>query len=165
MRYFNRSDFDCQETGNNEMSDEFLWAIDALRHECGFPFIITSGYRDPTHSIEARKAKPGTHAQGIAADIRITDGNQAYKIIETAQSMGFNGIGVAKLSKLLAVFFESLNALAVGAPFAPGFRIFSLEPAAMRFRLACMFAYKPFITSLTCYLMFHILYNVHLNVR
>ena len=37
MRYFNRSDFDCQETGNNEMSDEFLWAIDALRHECGFP--------------------------------------------------------------------------------------------------------------------------------
>ena len=98
MRYFDRSDFDCQETGNNEMSDEFLWAIDALRHECGFPFIITSGYRDPTHSIEARKAKPGTgtHAQGIAADIRITDGNQAYKIIETAQSMGFNGIGVAK---------------------------------------------------------------------
>ena len=25
MRYFKLSDFDCQETGNNEMSEEFLW--------------------------------------------------------------------------------------------------------------------------------------------
>ena len=96
MRYFKESDFDCQETGNNEMSDEFLWAIDSLRHVCGFPFIITSGYRDPSHSIEARKAKPGTHAQGIAADIKINTGNEAYEIIKHAQSMGFNGIGVAK---------------------------------------------------------------------
>ena len=65
MRYFNIKDFDCQETGNNEMSEDFLNKLDDLRHICGFPFIITSGYRDPSHSIEA-------------------------------QSMGFNGIGVAK---------------------------------------------------------------------
>ena len=58
--------------------------------------IITSGYRDKTHSIEARKAKAGTHAQGIASDIRINNGNEAYEIIKNAQSMGFNGIGVAK---------------------------------------------------------------------
>jgi uncharacterized protein YcbK (DUF882 family) len=96
MRYFKLSDFDCQETGNNEMSDEFLRALDSLRHVCGFPFIITSGYRDPSHSIEARKAKPGTHAQGIAADIKINNGNEAYEIIKYAQSMGFNGIGIAK---------------------------------------------------------------------
>ena len=56
MRYFNRDDFDCQETGNNEMSDDFLVKLDELRHVCGFPFIITSGYRDPSHSIEARKS-------------------------------------------------------------------------------------------------------------
>ena len=40
--------------------------------------------------------KAGTHAQGIAADIRINNGNEAYQIIKNAQSMGFNGIGVAK---------------------------------------------------------------------
>ena len=96
MRYFKLSDFDCQETGNNEMSEEFLEKLDDLRHECGFPFIITSGYRDPSHSIEARKAKAGTHARGIASDIRINNGSQAYAIIKHAQSMGFNGIGVAK---------------------------------------------------------------------
>ena len=96
MRYFKLSDFDCQETGNNEMSEEFLEKLDDLRHECGFPFIITSGYRDPSHSVEARKAKAGTHARGIASDIRINNGSQAYAIIKHAQSMGFNGIGVAK---------------------------------------------------------------------
>jgi len=96
MRYFKLSDFDCQETGNNEMSEEFLEKLDELRHKCGFPFIITSGYRDKTHSIEARKAKAGTHARGIASDIRINNGNEAYDIIKNAQSMGFNGIGVAK---------------------------------------------------------------------
>ncbi len=96
MRYFKLSDFDCQETGNNEMSEEFLEKLDDLRHLCGFPFIITSGYRDPSHSIEARKAKAGTHARGIASDIRINNGNEAYQIIKHAQSMGFNGIGVAK---------------------------------------------------------------------
>jgi zinc D-Ala-D-Ala carboxypeptidase len=96
MRYFKLSDFDCQETGNNEMSEEFLEKLDDLRHVCGFPFIITSGYRDPSHSIEARKAKAGTHARGIASDIRINNGNEAYQIIKHAQSMGFNGIGVAK---------------------------------------------------------------------
>jgi len=38
----------------------------------------------------------------------------------------------------LAVFADSLNALDVGAPFDPGLRIFSPDPAAMRFFLALM---------------------------
>jgi hypothetical protein len=40
----------------------------------------------------------------------------------------------------LAVLADSLNALAVGAPGAPGLRIFSPEPALMRSRLAAMLA-------------------------
>jgi hypothetical protein len=35
----------------------------------------------------------------------------------------------------LAVLADSLNAFAVGAPFAPGLRIFSPDPASMRLRL------------------------------
>ena len=38
-----------------------------------------------------------------------------------------------------AVLAAALNALAFGAPFAPGLRIFSPLPAAMRFFLAWMF--------------------------
>jgi hypothetical protein len=42
-----------------------------------------------------------------------------------------------------AVFAESLKSFAVGAPGAPGFLIVSPDPAAIRFRLALMFAYSP----------------------
>ena len=96
MRYFKLADFDCQETGNNEMSDVFLWRLDELRHVCGFPFIITSGYRDKTHSIEEAKKNPGTHAQGIACDIKVNNGAEAFAIIEKAPAMGFTGIGLHK---------------------------------------------------------------------
>jgi hypothetical protein len=40
----------------------------------------------------------------------------------------------------LAVLADSLKSLAVGAPLAPGFRIFSPLPAAMRSRLALILA-------------------------
>jgi uncharacterized protein YcbK (DUF882 family) len=67
-----------------------------LRHECGFPFTITSGYRSPQHSIEAKKPKPGTHAQGIAADIAVADGSQRYLVVKHAMALGFSGVAAAK---------------------------------------------------------------------
>jgi len=37
FKYFTRQEFDCQETGENEMEDEFIHALDALRHQCRIP--------------------------------------------------------------------------------------------------------------------------------
>ena len=96
LNYFEVSDFDCQETGENEMCEGFLRKLDALRHACGFPFVVTSGYRSPRHSIEAGKSKPGMHASGCAADIRALSGSQKYTIVQKALEMGFTGVGVAK---------------------------------------------------------------------
>lgn len=97
FKYFKIEDFDCQVTGNNEMSEEFIHRLDELREVCGFPFIVTSGYRDPEeHPIERRKKAPGTHGQGIAADIAVKGGVERRAIIENALKLGFNGIGVAK---------------------------------------------------------------------
>ena len=96
FKYFKLSDFACQETGENEIDIDFVRELDELREACGFPFIITSGYRSPKHSIEANKSSPGTHAQGIAADIRVSDGVQRLAIVENALQQGFTGIGVAK---------------------------------------------------------------------
>ena len=77
------------------MEQDFLSKLDALREACGFPFVITSGYRSPDHPLEAVKEIPGTHAQGIAADIKITNSAQRYTIIREALAMGFAGVGVA----------------------------------------------------------------------
>tara|TARA_R100001369_G_scaffold32978_1_gene58007 strand:- start:1474 stop:1833 length:360 start_codon:yes stop_codon:yes gene_type:complete len=96
FKYFKLSDFDCQQTGENEMSIEFIHKLDKLREACGFPFNITSGYRSPNHIIEKSKKNPGTHAQGIAADIYVSGGRQRMQLVAKAISLGFVGVGVAK---------------------------------------------------------------------
>jgi len=97
LRYFDRSEFDCSHTGNNEMDQRFLRYLDELRHRCGFPFVITSGYRDPSHPVEAAKENgPGQHSAGVAADIAVSDGVQRMTILKHAFEMDvFNGIGVS----------------------------------------------------------------------
>ena len=94
-KYFSLTEFNCQETNENEMNPEFLKRLDELRERCGFPFVITSGYRSPNHTIERNKERPGTHAQGIAADIRTIGGREKYEVVKQALSLGFSGIGVA----------------------------------------------------------------------
>ena len=96
MKYFDIREFKCTHTGRNNMDDAFLEKLDQLREECGFPFTITSGFRDETHPNEARKEIPGTHNQGIAADIKVSNGTERMNIVHQALKMGFGGIGIAK---------------------------------------------------------------------
>lgn len=112
LDYFTKEEFDCQYSGENEMSDDLLLAVDLLRQKCGFPFVITSGYRSKDHPIEREKEKAGTHAQGIAADIQVSDGNKRYKIVEQAIQMGFTGVGIART-------FVHVDSRVVGADKAP----------------------------------------------
>ena len=92
--YFEREEFACKETGENLIEDRFIYRLDELRERCGFPFVITSGYRSPQHSIEAAKATPGQHTTGRAADIAVNGGVQRYMLLHEAFAMGFRGIGV-----------------------------------------------------------------------
>lgn len=96
FKYFKREDFDCQETGENRMDDNFIHKLDHLREACGWPFIVVSGYRSPNHSLEIKKASGGgSHTKGIAADIKVTNGKQRHEIIKHAMALGFSGVGVA----------------------------------------------------------------------
>ena len=97
MKFFRLEEFNCTHTNLNEMDHEFLEKLDELRERVGLPFIITSGYRDATHPAEARKAEPGTgtHCQGIAADIAVSNGFERMNIVHEAIKMGFS-IGVAR---------------------------------------------------------------------
>lgn len=95
-KYFTISEFDCTETGENKMKEEFIHKLDELRERCGFAFHINSGYRSPEHSIEKKKVRAGTHTQGIAVDIACNNGVQRRRIVEEALKMGFKGIGIAR---------------------------------------------------------------------
>ena len=96
FKYFKLSDFDCQETGENEMDEGFIQKLDHLREVCGFPFHITSGYRSPNDRREDEKEVGGTQARGIGADMYVDGGRQRMQIVRHACAMGFVGIGVAK---------------------------------------------------------------------
>lgn len=97
LKYFDIDEFACSETGENEISYSFVTQLDALREACGFPFVITSGYRSTTHSSEVSKPNgPGQHCLGIAADIAVNGGAQRFILVKQALEMEFTGIGVAK---------------------------------------------------------------------
>ena len=94
---FKAEEFDCSHCGKNEMKPEFMAKLQVLRMRYGKPMRITSGYRCPKHSIEAKKPKPGAHASGCACDIGV-DGQQAYELMKHAFALGFKGIGVSQKS-------------------------------------------------------------------
>jgi uncharacterized protein YcbK (DUF882 family) len=94
--FFSYDDFSCQETGENFMEDEFIKKLDDLREACGWPFIVTSGYRDASHSAEINKPNGGGyHTKGVAADIAVSSGKQKHDIVRHATAMGLS-VGIAK---------------------------------------------------------------------
>ena len=90
---FSEAELKCSHTGKCAMDASFMDKLRALRTELGEGMTITSGYRDATHPVEASKARPGTHARGVAVDVAC-DGQQSYRIMALAFKHGFTGIGV-----------------------------------------------------------------------
>lgn len=100
MRYFIHSEFDQKGlpgSGEKSMDRLFLSQLDALRHKCGFPFIVTSGYRSPEYNNKiSTTGFNGAHTTGKAADIAV-DTMNAFILAERAFEMGcFTGIGIGK---------------------------------------------------------------------
>ena len=90
---FKKEEFDCKHSGKNEMKADFMEKLQQLRTAYGKPMRITSGFRDSTHPIEAKKARAGAHASGKAADIGV-DREDAYTLLKMALEIGFTGIGI-----------------------------------------------------------------------
>jgi len=94
-----RHEFVCSHTGRVEMKKHFLDLLYKLRIEIDESLTFSSGYRHPTHPIEAAKEEPGYHSEGIAVDIACWS-DKAFRIIKIAMKLGFTGIGVSQRSKV-----------------------------------------------------------------
>ena len=90
--YFREVEFTCKHSGKCLMDKAFMDSLLKLRLAYG-PMLISSGYRDKTHPIEAKKAAPGAHASGLACDIGV-QGEEAHRLLGLALEVGFTGIGV-----------------------------------------------------------------------
>ena len=98
---FSFDEMACRETGECDLNEDTMDRLQELRTEYGRGLIITSGYRSPKHSVEAKKRdpegkpRPGAHSTGRAVDIAIR-GEDAYVVLALATSLGFTGIGVSQ---------------------------------------------------------------------
>jgi zinc D-Ala-D-Ala carboxypeptidase len=90
---FSFDEMKCQETGICALNAPFMDLLQDLRDTVGFPITISSGYRSLSHSLEAKKEKPGAHTFGMAADL-VVSGAKAHQVLKTALMMGFTGIGL-----------------------------------------------------------------------
>ncbi len=95
MKHFKLEEFACKHCGQVQMDETFLEKLDELRERCGFPFVITSGYRCPEHNrVVSNTGLLGPHTTGRAADVKVR-GRQAMLLIYEALDMGvFTGIGL-----------------------------------------------------------------------
>jgi uncharacterized protein YcbK (DUF882 family) len=94
---FTKSDLVCQETGKENPNvgkfSDLMDNVQYLRTWAGVPFYVSSAYRSPEHSIEARKANgPGQHSKS-AIDFRVAT-KDCHRIVKKAFEMGFTGIGI-----------------------------------------------------------------------
>lgn len=92
---FSPSELRCKHTGELHMDSGFMGRLQALRNDYGKAMVITSGYRDAAHPVEARKSEPGPHNTGRACDVAVRGGD-ALRLIELAIKHGFTGIGVSQ---------------------------------------------------------------------
>ena len=107
---FKKSEFDCKHTGLNEMKHDFMVVLQKIRTEYGKGMTITSGFRHPTHPIEARKGHAnGEHTKGLCADIACTNSSDRFALLDLALKNGIARIGINK----------SFLHLGVGAPGLP----------------------------------------------
>jgi len=75
------------------MSKEFLFVLDEAREIAGIPFVINSAYRSPEHPLSINPSS--SHIKGLAVDIKATDSNTRFKIVQALMTVGFTRIGIA----------------------------------------------------------------------
>lgn len=100
LRYFTEAEINTAsfgvDNGSEFMSIKALLMLDQLREACGFPMQLTCAYRSLEWDISQGRSGRSTHIQGIAFDIKCTEGWKRSVIVRKAQELGFNGIGVHK---------------------------------------------------------------------
>lgn len=91
---FSLSEFVCKE-GRGEVFVDMLLVekLQELRDMVGKPISIVSGYRSEAYNRKCGGAKKSQHLFGKAADLQIV-GMPPKQVVELAEDVGFDGIGV-----------------------------------------------------------------------
>lgn len=95
--YFKESEFQrCSPSCSlQDMDQDFMTLLDAIRTLAGIPLVLNSAYRSPAHEKKMGRAGTSSHCKGIAVDIRCSTFANRWKIIDAAKRMGVRRFGIA----------------------------------------------------------------------
>jgi zinc D-Ala-D-Ala carboxypeptidase len=115
FKYFKLDEFDCPSmpgSGEKYMCKDFVKTLNSIRHTCGIPLVISSGYRTKEHNDSLKNAsKNSSHLIGVAADILCDNSADRIKIVAAAIQHKVRRIGIAEGFIHLDVDFEKPNAI------------------------------------------------------
>ena len=98
VHHFSPTEFDSSDapgSGEKYMDETFVKKLDTLRGLLKVPLVITSGYRTAPYNKKIGGAPQSQHRNGHAADIAIA-GEDAFKLVGLAYTLGFTGIGISQ---------------------------------------------------------------------
>lgn len=93
------------------LSDELVERLDRAREVCGFPFVITSGFRPPEKNDQVGGVKDSEHTKGLAVDLRTpADRFLRDKMVFALGAVGFRRMGSYSRHLHLDISTEKPNA-------------------------------------------------------
>ena len=96
-KYFTEKELSCKcGCGKPITSRQFIDELDGLREALGVPLVITSGMRCETHNKLVGGKPNSAHLKGLAVDIECQASAFRFQLIETALSLGWLRVGIAK---------------------------------------------------------------------
>lgn len=92
--YFSESEFNklTPSCSLSDMDLDFMVRLDSARYRAGVPFPINSAYRSVAWDKSKGRSGNSWHTKGKAVDIRCTDSNIRFRIVEALIASGFRGI-------------------------------------------------------------------------
>lgn len=79
-----------------DMNQQFMTALDALRAQAGIPLVLNCAYRSVQWDKSKGRSGNSAHTRGKAADIRCNASATRWKIVRAALALGFKRIGIGK---------------------------------------------------------------------
>lgn len=97
-KYFSESEFNrCNPRCSlQDMDQEFMNKLDALREKAGIPLVLNSAFRTVAHEKARGRSGNSAHTTRNAVDIRCNTSINRFKILRAAFILGFTRIGGAK---------------------------------------------------------------------
>lgn len=85
----------------NNVDKDALLRLEQARGFANIPFVITSSYRTPEHSVEVGGSNSDAHTKTpcTAFDIAFSNTYEVYLIVTSLLKAGFNRIGINALNK------------------------------------------------------------------